>query len=47
MAELKAQLQREGVPEDSETRMVAMSGLRGDSPAKKAKERLEVPRKAA
>jgi len=47
MAEMKAQLQREGVPPDSESQMVAKSGVRGDSPAKQAQEKLQVPMKAA
>jgi len=47
MAELKARLAREGVPEDSEAKMVRNSGLRGDSPARKAQQKIEVPMKAA
>jgi nicotinamidase-related amidase len=47
MAEMKSRLMRDGVPPDAEARMVAKSGLRGDSPAKKALQKLEVPIKAA
>jgi len=47
MAELKAQLLREGVPPDAEAKMVGKSGLRGDSPAKKAQKKVQVPLKAA
>jgi hemerythrin superfamily protein len=46
MAELKQRLKKEGVPEDAEARMVGKSGLRGDSPAKKAQEKLQVTLKA-
>jgi hemerythrin-like domain-containing protein len=47
MAELKSRLAEEGVPEDSEAKMVRKSGLRGDSPAKQAQQKIEVPMKAA
>jgi hypothetical protein len=47
MAELKQKLMREGVPEDAEAKMIAKCGLRGDSPAKKAQENLQVPLKKA
>lgn len=47
MGQLKKTLKRDGVPPDSESRMVGKSGLRGDSPARKAQEKLEVPMKAA
>ncbi len=47
MAELKARLAEEGVPEDSEAKMVRKSGLRGDSPARKALQKIQVPMKAA
>ena len=43
MADLKARLVQEGVPEDAEAKMIANSGLRGDSPAKSAQKTLEVP----
>jgi len=46
MAVLKRTLKKEGVPPDAEARMVKNSGLRGDSPAKKAQEKLEVPMNA-
>ena len=47
MAQLKQKLMREGVPEDAEAKMIAKCGLRGDSPAKKAQEKLEVPMRKA
>lgn len=47
MAELKHSLIKDGVPEDAEAKMVRASGLRGDSPARKAKQKLQVPLKAA
>jgi hemerythrin superfamily protein len=47
MMELKSQLQADGVPPDAEAQMIKKSGLRGDSPARKAQEKLEVPMKAA
>ena len=47
MAELKQSLLQQGVPKDAEAEMVRKSGLRGDSPAKKAAGSLEVPLKAA
>ena len=47
MAELKGQLQQEGVPPGAEAKMVGKAGLRGDSPAKMAQQKLEVPVKAA
>jgi hypothetical protein len=40
-------LQQEGVPADAETKMIAKSRLRGDSPAKQAQKKIEVVRKAA
>jgi Hemerythrin HHE cation binding domain len=45
MAELKRKLQEEGVPPDAEAKMVEKSGLRGDSPAKTAQKKLQVPLK--
>jgi len=47
MADMKARLIREGVPRDAEAKMVGKRGLRGDSPAKKAQQKLQVPTKAA
>jgi hemerythrin-like domain-containing protein len=47
MAKLKKSLLEQGVPKDSEAEMVSKSGLRGDSPAKKAQRNLQVPMKAA
>jgi hypothetical protein len=47
MADLKATLMEEGVPEAAEAKMVRKSGLRGDSPAKQAVAGFEAPRKAA
>ena len=37
MAHLKQKLMQEGVPPDAEAKMIAKSGLRGDSPAKNAR----------
>jgi len=47
MAHLKQKLMQEGVPPDAEAKMVAKSGLRGDSPAKNAQKKLQVPLKQA
>jgi hypothetical protein len=47
MAKMKTRLQREGVPQDAEAKMVGKTGLRGDSPAKKAQQKLQVPRNVA
>lgn len=47
MAELKQSLQDSGVSPDAEAEMVGKSGLRGDSPAKRAMGNFEVPLKAA
>jgi hypothetical protein len=47
MLELKTELLETGVPPDAEAKMIAKAGLRGDSPAKRAGENLEVPMKAA
>jgi hypothetical protein len=41
MAQLKQRLMREGVPPDAESRMIAKSGLRGDSPARKAQQKMQ------
>jgi len=46
MAELKQKLTQNGVPPDAEAKMIARSGLRGDSPAKKAQQKIQVPLKA-
>jgi rRNA-processing protein FCF1 len=45
MAHLKQKLMREGVPPDAESKTIAKSGLRGDSPAKAAQKTLQVPMK--
>jgi hypothetical protein len=45
MAELKRKLEEDGVPADAEAKMVEKSGLRGDSPARSAQEKLQVPLK--
>jgi hypothetical protein len=45
MAELKRRLMQDGVPEDAEAKMVAKSGLRGDSPARNAQKKVQVPLK--
>ncbi len=47
MANLKQKLMKEGVPPDAEAKMVAKSGLRGDSPAKNAQKTLQVPLRKA
>ena len=47
MAHLKQKLMREGVPEDTEAKMIAKCGLRGDSPAKNAQKHLQVPLRKA
>jgi len=46
MVEMKARLKKDGVPPDAESKMVEKSGLRGDSPAKKAHESIQVPLKS-
>jgi hemerythrin-like domain-containing protein len=46
MSELKRKLIREGVPADAEAKMISKSGLRGDSPALQALERVQVPLKS-
>jgi len=43
MAQLKRTLKKDGVPPDAEARMVKNSGLRGDSPARKAQKTIVVP----
>ena len=43
MAHLKQKLVRGGVPPDAEAKMIAKGGLRGDSPAKNAQKKLQVP----
>ena len=45
MAQLKEKLLQDGVPTDAETKMIAKSGLRGDSPAKKAQKNFQAPLK--
>ena len=47
MAQLKQKLMRDGVPEDAEAKMIAKCGLRGDSPAKNAQKKLQVPLRKA
>ena len=47
MSQMKSELQQNGVPPDAEAQMVKKAGLRGDSPARKAKETLQIPKKAA
>jgi len=47
MSHLKQTLITQGVPADAETKMVGKSGLRGDSPAKKAQEKFQPPLKVA
>jgi hemerythrin superfamily protein len=46
MSELKEKLTREGVPPDAEAQMITKCGLRGDSPALKAQETIQVPMKS-
>ena len=46
MVEMKARLKKDGVPPDAERKMIEKSGLRGDSPAKKAHESVRVPLKS-
>jgi hemerythrin-like domain-containing protein len=43
MAHLKEKLMEEGVPPDAEAKMIEKCGLRGDSPAKNAQKKLQVP----
>ena len=43
MAHLKQNLMEEGVPPDAEAKMIEKCGLRGDSPAKTAQKKLQVP----
>ena len=44
MTELKEKLIQQGVPQDDEAKMVSKSGLRGDSPAKNALKKIQVPK---
>jgi hypothetical protein len=46
MSALKKRLMQDGVPPDAEAKMISKYGLRGDSPAVKAKETVEVPLKS-
>jgi hypothetical protein len=43
MAQLKQKLMQSGVPPDAETKMIAKCGLRGDSPARNAQKKVQVP----
>src|SRR4029078_10085267 len=43
MAHLKQRLVKRGVPPAAAAKMIAKSGLRGDSPAKNAQKKLQVP----
>jgi hemerythrin-like domain-containing protein len=45
MANLKAELRQDGVPADAEMKMIGKCGLRGDSPARTAQKKLQVPLK--
>ena len=45
MAHMKEHLMEDGVPPDAEAKMIAKSGLRGDSPAKNAQKKIQVPMK--
>jgi len=47
MAQLKEKLMQQGVPADAEAKMIAKCGLRGDSPAKNAQTKLQVPLRKA
>jgi hypothetical protein len=47
MAQLKEKLMQGGVPPDAEAKMIEKIGLRGDSPAKKAQTKLQVPLRKA
>jgi len=47
MAQFKKKLMQEGVPADAEAKMIAKCGLRGDSPAKNAQTKLQVPLRKA
>jgi len=46
MAHLKQKLMQEGVPPDAEAKMVAKSGLRGDSPGEECTKETSGSRKA-
>jgi len=45
MAQLKKKLMKEGVPPDAEAKMIETVGLRGDSPARNAQQKIQVPLK--
>jgi len=45
MAQMKKKLMKEGVPPDAEAKMIENVGLRGDSPARNAQQRVQVPLK--
>jgi hemerythrin superfamily protein len=45
MAQMKKNLTKQGVPPDAEAKMIEKSGLRGDSPAKAAQAKVQVPLK--
>src|SRR4030095_1505349 len=47
MSLLKQKLMQEGVPPDAEAKMIDKCGLRGDSPAKNAQTKLQVPLRKA
>jgi Hemerythrin HHE cation binding domain len=47
MSQLKEKLMQDGVPPDAEAKMIAKCGLRGDSPAKNAQTKLQVPLRKA
>jgi hemerythrin superfamily protein len=47
MSQLKEKLMQEGVPADAEAKMIEKCGLRGDSPAKNAQTKLQVPLRKA
>ena len=47
MMELKSELQSSGVPPGTEAQMIKNAGLRGQSPARKKQETLQVPMRAA
>jgi len=45
MKHMKQKLMQEGVPQDAEAKMIEKCGLRGDSPAREAQKKLQVPLK--
>jgi len=47
MTMMKAKLKEQGVPMDAEAKMISKAGLRGESPARKAQEKITVPMNAA